>query len=683
MKALLKPMVIAASLTLFPIGRLGAVPPGTETKPPATDSPADEEKGLVPSWKTVTGARTLVVTIPAPRGQIVDRDGRPLATNRVAYFPALKFPHLADPSPSRIEAYGRAALEKLNMLCFGAGESDRARYWEKDPQDFVDHYRHRRWLPYLLVGRHELSDGERERLESDLGSFGLIAHPAYMRHYPRGQSASHLIGYTGLKRPLPTGEIANGDPYFFEWEGKSGLEATFDAELTGKPGRLNIVFDAEGKEIERDMLEQPVAGTTIVTTLEANMQELAEEVLSPRSSMAVVDCDNGEILALASKPGYDLNDFVPSISQEKFSQLVEDPNKPLFGRAFQAGYPPASTFKVLVAFAALKEGTITPDSTFDCPNRLRVGAYYKHNWHEESEGQMALQKAIARSCNTWFYQVGWKVGSEALIREARTFGFGQLTKIPLDENPGLLPTNAWMIEAHGRRMYPGDVANLSIGQGDIEATPLQVAQAMAGIANGRDIWRVRLIKQKQNHANEVIDVSKRESIGRVEMPEAMMAPIRRGMVDVVHSSYGTGKKGYCSYAQIAAKTGTAEWKKNDRMTWFAGFAPANDPQFAFAIACEGGASGGRTVAPMAQEYFNSLYRQRDPEGDMFAAVRVPSGKEVASVSEEKSGSGEEEQTPSEGEALAGTAGQPEPLPPAPAPRPKPRKRSLLDRIFGR
>ena len=647
-----------------------------------------EETGIVPSWQTQKGAKTIVLTIPAPRGQIVDRGGRPLATNRVAYFPALKFPHMPNATDEQVSAIGMAALEQLNILCFGGNESDQADYWTKDPKDFIQHHKNRSWLPFLFVGRHELTEREKRTIESNLSSYGLIAHPVYVRHYPRGKVACHIIGYTGLTKPLPTGPLENGDPMFYEWEGKSGLELSLDDELKGTPGKLNIIFDKDGNEMERDMLQQPVAGSTIVLTIDANMQKLAEEVLYYRSSLVVVDCDNGEILALGSNPGFNPNDFVPSISQSKFSKLIEDENKPLVGRAFQFSYPPASTFKVPITLAALKEGTIRTTDYFDCPGRIRVGAQWKKNWHKSNEGKMTLQKAIARSCNTWFYTVGQKVGAEPLVREARNFGFGQPTKIPLEESAGLLPTNAWMMENHGHHMYLGDVANFAIGQGFVEATPLQVAQSMTGIANGTDVWRAQLIKQKQNHLNEVIEISKKESIGRVEMADKALDAIRRGMVDVVHSGHGTGKQGYCSHAQVAAKTGTAQWRAGKQMTWFAGFLPANDPQFAFAVAFEGGSSGGKTAAPIAKRYFNSLYARRSPSNDLFAEVRTPGGKKLkpgASSSSETASSKKRTRKRSTSSKKKSTR-KTVPARPAPQPRTvpaKPKKRSLWDRIRGR
>ncbi|NCF89062.1 MAG: hypothetical protein GWQ08_26670, partial [Verrucomicrobiaceae bacterium] len=323
-----------------------AVSDGAKSDAEALADGETEETGIVPSCQTQKGAKTVVLTVPAPRGQIVDRGGRPLATNRVAYFPALKFPHMPDATDEEVGAFGMAALEQLNILCFGSTESDQLDYWIKEPKDFIQHHKNRRWLPFLFVGRHELTDRQKGAIGSKLASYGLVAHPGYVRHYPRGKLGCHIVGYTGLTKPLPTGPLENGDPMFYEWEGKSGLEASLDDELKGTPGKLNIIFDKNGNEMERDMLQHPVAGSTVVLTLDANMQKLAEDVLYYRSSLVVVDCQNGEILALGSNPGFNPNDFVPSISQDEFSKLIEDENKPLVGRAFQFSYPPASTFKV-------------------------------------------------------------------------------------------------------------------------------------------------------------------------------------------------------------------------------------------------------------------------------------------------------------------------------------------------
>lgn len=673
MKLLARLIIHLASLCLFLM-----MAPAKAVQPISLKERASN--GLSPSAKTQGGTKILEFTIPAPRGQIVDRVGRPLAQNRVAYFPGLMFPHLADPSDDRIAAFGAAALEQLNRVAFGSKEGDTANYRVKDPKYFIQHYHNRRWLPYLLFGKYELTDRQKIKVDNELKDFGLISHPVYLRHYPRKHFAGHILGYVGITSPMLTRPVENGDPLFHEWEGKSGLEATLNDDLTGTPGRVNIIFNKEGREIERDILQAPIPGKTMVLTLDANMQDLAEEVLSHRSSMVVMDCNNGDVLVMASHPGFNPNDFIPAITERKYAKLRDNESKPLYGRAFQAGYPPASTFKLPVAIAALKEGVIKPSSTFDCPGRMRIGNQWKHNWTSNGEGRMTMQKAIARSCNTWFYTVGMKVGSEPLVREARNFGFGQPTGIPLAETAGVLPTNAWMMEHRRHHMYSGDIANFSIGQGDIEASPLQVAQAMTGIASGTDIWRARLVLQKQNHRNEVTDSFKKQSLGRVEMSDQLLGAIRLGMVDVVHASHGTGKQGYCSYAQMAAKTGTAEWKKDKKMTWFAGFIPANDPQFAFAVAYEGGVSGGSTAAPIAKKFFTSLYGRRNPSSDLFAEVRTPGDDKIKPGS---SGSVAKKQSAKRTrKKSSSTPPNRPPVKPKTVPA-KPKKKSFIKRLFGR
>ena len=612
------------------------------------DSQSDAgDQGITPSLKTLKGARILEVTIPAPRGEIVDRVGRPLAQSRVAYFPALKFPDLGSPTDAEIAAFGQTALAKFNAMVYGSQESALAEYKVMKNAAFVQHYHNRRWLPFLFLDRFELSAGQKKIIETSMERFGLIAHPGYVRHYPKGTLASHIIGYVGIIRPMPTHKAENGDPIFYEWEGRSGLEASLDDELRGTPGKLSIVFDANGKELQRDMLEPPIVGNTVVLTLDAHMQALANEKLHFRCSMVVMDAQNGEILAMASRPGFDLNDFIPSISGKKFKELSEDPYKPLYGRAFKAAYPPASTFKVPIAIAALKEGKVKPFEKVNCPGRLRIGKRWKKNWTSANYGPIPLRSAIKLSCNTWFYTVGIRTGSKLLVREARNFGFGQPTGIPLDESPGILPTNAWMMDNRGHPMYSGDVANFAIGQGDVAATPLQVAQGMTGIANGKDVWRARLVKQIQNHRNEVIKIFKEESIGRLEMSEGLLNVIRQGMVDVVHADNGTGKQAYCKQAQVAGKTGTAQWKNGKRMTWFAGYVPANDPepQFAFAISREGGVSGGKSAAPICKNYFTALYNGRSE--DRFSEVRTPGGKKLTAKSGDEADSSEKKRTATE------------------------------------
>lgn len=572
--------------------------------------------GTAASLETIKSGSTLTLVIPAPRGQIVDRGGRPLAQTKVAHMPAIQFPKdLIKAEEGAIIDYGNKALVAFNKA-IGNREAD---YWLADPQTMVKHCKNRNILP-LQFGRPLEDEKDFGKLEA-LKTQGVTTVPIYLRSYPRGKSGGHIIGYVQKVRPLPVDRpVENGDALFWEWKGAAGLEKAFDEDLKGTDGKINIIFDAEGREIRRDTLQRPIAGKTVVTTLDANMQKLAEDCIYHRSSMVVMDSTNGELLAMASEPGYDPNKFIPEISAKDWDELQNGDGKPMFARAFQATYPPASTFKVPMCLAFMKSGKIDANTYINC------GAYYDFKgfrlkiWDHsrKPQGSLNIQKAIALSNNVFMVTAALRVGAELLMAETRNFGFGQKTGIPLDEEAGSLPTGKLSLGATG---------HLAIGQAPgLEATPLQVAQAMTGVATGDEIWRARLIKQVQDQNGNVTMTTKPEAVGHLNAPEKLLAPIRRGMLDVVHASYGTGKQGYNSYAQVAAKTGTAEWRGDMQMVWFAGYVPANAPQYSFAVAFEGGASGGRTAAPIVKNFFTRLYGQRDFEKDLYAEARLPGDK---------------------------------------------------------
>ncbi|MGB2351838.1 MAG: penicillin-binding transpeptidase domain-containing protein, partial [Akkermansiaceae bacterium] len=324
-----------------------------------------------------------------------------------------------------------------------------------------------------------------------------------------------------------------------------------------------------------------------------------------------LDIHTGEVMAMASQPSFDLNDFIPFISNEKYRELREDPGTPLFGRAFQGEYPPASTFKPIVAATALSNGDVHEFSLIDCPEKIQIGNKVFHNWSDEPEGFIDVKRAIARSCNPWFYQVGIETGPQAFLSLARRLGFGSKTGIPLiGENGGLIPSDEWMIKHHKRKILDGDTANLSIGQGAMLATPLQVAQGMAGLANGGALPKLHLIKQVQSVNGRVLVSKEPERRNFLHLDETAVDVVHEGMMQVVHADYGTGRRARLSYTVLCGKTGTAQWGPEEleqRLAWFAGFFPLENPRYAFAALYEGKPgeklSGGRKAAPMVSAFF--------------------------------------------------------------------------------
>ncbi len=597
--------LLVSCLAALPVGAQGLRAPvvasnNVPSEPPAVRNASD---GAIITRKD---ARTITLKIPAPRGEIVDREGEPLAQNRVAYQVALQFRQFENADRDFVVNWAHTRLDALQVLVKNPVA--------KTDDEIFDHYRNRRWLPLLVSG--QIGEKEAHGIEAKLAS-GLILQPVYRRIYPQGELASHIVGYSGSVGKLPTGPINANEPLWEETEGRAGLEKIFNTELTGEPGMKRLLFDENGNKLLEEQVKRPRPGGTVVTTLNLAWQKLAESTLRNgcrRGAFVVLDVVTGEVLVMASRPSFDLNNFIPGINDADFRALEADPSQPLFGRAFQSAYPPASSFKPIVALAALNNGTVTEESTIYCPASITVGRTVFNNWTKIPEGSINVKRALARSCNTWFYQVGIDVGPSAFLGIARRLGFGEKTGLPLiGESPGLLPNDEWMLKNEHRKILDGDTANLSIGQGSLLASPLQVAQAMAGIANGNIVPKLQLIRQIQDTRGRVVQapLPKRKEWLAVD-PKAVDI-VHEGMSDVVNSAGGTGHAGALSYTTLCAKTGTAQWgpkAKDQRLAWFAGFLPADNPRYSFAVLYEGRpgetVSGGRMAAPMVRQFFEGI-----------------------------------------------------------------------------
>lgn len=573
--------------------------------------PTEESTTNDASIKGLKNARVISLAIPAPRGQILDREGAPLAQNRVTYQVALQFPQFENATQEFVVEWAHKRLKDLKVLL--------PKSWDKTDAELWAHYKDRRWLPFYLSGF--LNSASAAKISEALGKRDdLILVPVYSRYYPGATLASHIIGYTGSAGKLPTGPINFNDPLWEPTEGKSGLELLYDKQLAGTPGMKRILYNNEGVKLQEEIVRRPIAGGNIITTLNKRWQERAESVLKngcQRGAFVVLDVTTGEVLVMASRPSFDLMEFIGGISTARFKELNEDPAAPLFARAFSAQYPPASTFKAVVGLAALQAGTIDENTTINAPAFLQFPGHKVRNASGREEGSIAVKYAMARSCNTWFAQVGIQTGPTTFLEMARRLGYGEKTGLPLvGEAPGLIPTNEWMLANHKRRFMNGDSANMSIGQGVLLATPLQVAQGMAGIGNGQVLPKLQLIRQVQDGRGRVMSQSMPEVRTNLGTSEDAVLAIHKGMRDVVNEGYGTGRSAGMSWTTMCGKTGTAQWgppSKNQRLAWFAGYFPFENPRFAYAVVYEGRpgqtVSGGRMAAPMVQAFFNPLRKE--------------------------------------------------------------------------
>lgn len=603
---------------------------------------------------TRTQARTMAIQIPAPRGPVLDRNGELLAQSEVAYQLSLKF-------DSRFDNDDHEGILKFARECLAKAHELASQTWEFSDEKLLAHYRDRRWLPLPLTNviRADAAEKIKKKVEEIPG---LSLLPIYIRSYPEKTSASHMIGYVGSVGKLPTGPINHMDPLWEQTVGRSGLEQKFDSALRGKPGVWRLMFDEEGNKVLDELQIHPKPGGAIVTTIDLKWQRAAEKALAQRANkrrgaMVVLDCKTGEVLAMASIPSYDPNKFIPNISQKDYDALRNDPGNPLVSRAFQGKYPPASTFKVVTILAALTHGVINENTTIYCDASVRIGNHTFNNWSKVPAGSINCVKALAMSNNPFMYKASGmlakggsaSIAANHLLAAARALGFGSVTGLDIPDQEGLVPDDSYMMSVFKRGFTFGDVANMSIGQGVLLATPLQVAHAMAGIANGSGLPKLHLIKQIQDaNANVVYAATPEIQTSLLEYEKAA-AIVRKGMKGVIEG--GTGKNARLNYSSIAGKSGTAQWgpeRENRRLAWFAGFMPYDNPRYAYAVLYEGRPGeklgGGQMAAPIVKTFFQDpgvkadvLKAIKPPEDDIPSAEPVG---ETAKKKDKKGSSGE-------------------------------------------
>ncbi len=618
----------------------------------AEEDPTVHDPSRVAYATTRRNARTMSLTVPGPRGLITDRNGHIMACSEIAYQPTISFGQMKDESDAAIIATARKVMNEYEKLGLKISE-------KKDDQ-LVDHYRNRRWLP-LPVGptvREKEISTVRKKLEA-IENGHLM--PMYIRNYPAKMSACHILGYTGAQAKLPTGPINHNDPIFERQEGRSGLEKEFNKQLTGHPGIWRLMFDEQGTKILDELQVKPRPGGTVVTTLNLEWQQAAEKALREntkgRGAFAMVDVRTGEVIVLASVPNFDPNSFVPAISQKDYDALRNDKNTPLVSRAFAGVYPPASTFKTITVAAGLRYNVIEESTYINCPFGIRIGGHTFRN-HSKFTGSINCITALVLSNNPFMYQIAAtrdpRIGAARLCDVARRFGFGSTAGLPIPDKAGNVPDEAWMFRNYGRGFMAGDAANMAIGQGPLLATPLQVAHAIAGIANGQYLPKLQLVRQMlDTNGNVVFQFTPTVQNNLKDMSSAM-ASVRKGMRAVVNG--GTGRRAALSYISNAGKTGTAQWGRASddcRLAWFAGFLPADNPRYAYAALYEGRPhqriSGGHMAAAIVKNFFENI------KVSMQAELTAPTREMQQAAGKEAEPTPEEEEEAKQKEAAARAA----------------------------
>ena len=442
---------------------------------------------------------------------------------------------------------------------------------------------------------------------------------------------SHVLGYVG---PIDVTEYRRLKSLGYqpdELVGKVGVEAGLESRLRGADGWADVVVDARGQVVRTLATHPAVAGQSVFLSIDLKLELATASALAAglrrdhktAGASVVVDPRTGEVLAMVSLPGYDTNLFTHGISQAAFTQLLSDPNRPLLNRAIAGQYAPGSTFKMVTASAGLQEGKITPDTLLDCPSYLTYGGWVYHNWASYSLGYMNVAKALAVSCDTFFYQVAARVGDVTLARYARAFGFGDAKSIEMPGvQPGLVPDRIWKQLACGVpdlnsdtcRWTLGDTVTFGIGQSALLTTPLNQAVYVAAIANGGRVMRPTLVHEIRDPAGRVLLVSKPQVTDTVPVSPHNLAVVREGMREEINRPYNMNYwfRAAGVPADGGGKTGTAQWGGSglDLPThaWFVFFAPFAQPDVAMSIFVERGELSEVEAAPIGvqiMKYFGA------------------------------------------------------------------------------
>ncbi len=444
----------------------------------------------------------------------------------------------------------------------------------------------------------------------DISDMNIAAEP--LRRTFFADTICHVIGYMG---EISKGELDTYTGYSLgDIIGKTGLERQYDRYLKGEDGIRYVEVDEKGREIGIfSPGKQPMPGNNIYLSLDIDLQKVCARAMSHYQSGAIVAINpqNGNVIAYYSKPGFDPNDFSPCIKKELWNSLSKDTTYPLFDRVKNGRYPPASVYKLLITTGCLEEDLVTEGSHMptSCNGGMYIGNRYFKCWNEH--GVLNLRSAIVQSCDVYFYQLGMQLGLERISKYSRIFELGENTGIDLPgESKGLIPDETWYNTHYGRRGWSkGNVANLSIGQGEILFTPLRMANFIAGIANGRYLYTPTLVDSIVSYEGKVLykDIDQPREI---PIDENTIGFIRNAMLGVVQDSKGTGRAARISSIQVAGKTGSAENPKGEDHAWFVCFAPFEEPTIALIVFLENAGMGGGVAAPLAGEILRYLFEER-------------------------------------------------------------------------
>ena len=543
--------------------------------------------------------RVREIPVIAPRGRMLDRDGRVLVDNRPAFSVLL-----LREDPVLVGKYLPEIADGLGIPL----------------DDLTEQLNNTKAVPKFqpIIIKPDASAADRDFIESHKSDIPVLEMiPVSRRRYLPNGFLAHAAGYVGEVSEQQI-EASNGKLRPGDFAGKFGLERQYNDILMGTDGKRRVIVNSIGKEVGRLTTQEAIPGKQIQLTIDYDLQRVAEQSLGPRPGAVVaLDPRTGEVLAMASHPAIDPNDFAVRISADEWKKLNEDEEKPLFNRAIQAQLAPGSVFKIVMAVAMYETKAVPESFTVFCPG---YGTFYGRqfkcwvSWsHKPAHGVVDVHRAVNQSCDIFFYNLGIRLGIDRISYYASKFGLGRKTGIDLpSEEPGLMPSEEWVQRAFHRKWYPGETVSVAVGQGAVTTTPLQLARLIGGIASGGVFMQPHMLKDAQNVGEE-----------RFPLSDSTVEKITDDMYGVINNG-GTGAALKLQGIEFSGKSGTAQvlgystrdrvgkQKKFEDNAWFVGYAPKRNPEIVVSVLVqESGKHGGEAAGPVVKDIIKAYYDKKN------------------------------------------------------------------------
>ncbi len=551
--------------------------------------------------------RLRFVPIAASRGAIMDRNATVLVSNQPSFSLAVVPQEVKDKE---------ALLDQLVSL-LGIDREELAERWKKGQG-------RARYYPIVLAAN--ITRDQVEIIEENhLRLPGVEIEVKPVRQYASGMLASHLMGYIGEVSEDELSRKGNEAYNPGDYIGKNGIERAWEAVLHGRDGGRQLEVDARGRVLRTISETQPLVGNSVVLTIDARIQQGAESAFGEQAGAAVaMDVNSGEILAFVSNPGFDPALFSGKMPPDVWKQYLEDKRRPLENKALSGQYPPGSTFKIITALAGLENNLVDENSSVSCSGAYRMGTSTFRCWNRHGHGSVDLKKSLRESCDVYYYHLGERLGVDRIAAMAKQFMLGSPLGIGLKhEKGGLIPSTAWKQKRFGKAWIRGETPSVSIGQGYVLMTPIQLASMIATVANEGTIYRPQLVKRIVDADGRTLREFGPERIGTTGVSARSFRLVKQGLFAVVNERGGTGGAARVGYVTVAGKTGTSQvvklragrggipYQYRDHAL-FVAFAPFEKPEIAVAVVIEHGEHGGSAAAPIAGRIIRAWYEAKHP-----------------------------------------------------------------------